>query len=54
MQLSALLLLAFYFLLMWPLARWHRSRHSLAPAVFAGLLLGVLFGGFMHLAEGWG
>ncbi|HEY8570037.1 L-cystine transporter [Microbulbifer sp.] len=54
MQLSALFLLAFYFFLMWPLARWHRSRNSLAPAVFAGLLLGVLFGGFMHLAEGWG
>ncbi|MCQ3829437.1 cation:dicarboxylase symporter family transporter [Microbulbifer elongatus] len=54
MQLSAFLLLAFYLLLLWPLARWHRSRHSLAPAVFAGLLLGVLLGGLMHLAEGWG
>lgn len=54
MQLSALLLLAFYFFLIWPLLRWHRSRNSLAPAVFAGLLLGLLFGGFMHLAEGWG
>ncbi|WP_078084596.1 L-cystine transporter [Microbulbifer mangrovi] len=54
MQLSAFLLLAFYLFLTWPLARWHRSRNSLAPAVFAGLLLGVLFGGFMHLLEGWG
>lgn len=54
MQLSALLLLAFYLFLLWPLMRWHRSRNSLAPAVFAGLLLGLLFGGFMHLAEGWG
>ncbi|MCK7595756.1 cation:dicarboxylase symporter family transporter [Microbulbifer sp. CAU 1566] len=54
MQLSAVILLAVYLLLIWPLARWHRSRNSLAPAVFAGLLLGVLLGGFMHLAEGWG
>ncbi|MFD1216132.1 MULTISPECIES: L-cystine transporter [Microbulbifer] len=54
MQLSAFLLFAFYLLLLWPLARWHRSRQSLAPAVFAGLLLGVLFGGLIHLAQGWG
>ncbi|WP_066965552.1 L-cystine transporter [Microbulbifer sp. Q7] len=54
MQLSALLLLAIYLLLIWPLARWHRSRNSLAPAVFAGLLLGLLLGGVMHIAEGWG
>ncbi|MCA0894889.1 L-cystine transporter [Microbulbifer agarilyticus] len=54
MQLSAFLLLAFYLFLLWPLARWHHSRNSLAPAVFAGLLLGVLLGGLMHLAEGWG
>lgn len=54
MQLSALFLLAIYLFLLWPLSRWHRSRNSLAPAVFAGLLLGILFGGFIHLAEGWG
>ncbi|MFV8781926.1 L-cystine transporter [Microbulbifer sp. SA54] len=54
MQLSALLLLAIYLFLLWPLARWHRSRQSLAPAVFAGLLLGLLFGGSIHLAKGWG
>ena len=54
MQIGALALLATYLFLVWPLFLWHRSRNSLAPAVFAGLMLGVLFGGFMQLAQGWG
>jgi len=54
MQFSGFVLLVAYLLILWPLFRFHRSRHSLAPAVFAGLLLGVVFGGVMHLAEGWG
>ena len=54
MQFGALLLLIAFLFLLWPLARWHRSRSSLAPAVFAGLLLGALFGGLLQLSRGWG
>ena len=54
MQLSSLVLLGLFLVLLWPLYRWHRSRASLAPAVFAGLLLGVLFGGLLQLSREWG
>lgn len=54
MQLSSLLLLALFAFLLWPLYRWHHSRESLAPAVFAGLLLGAVFGGLLQLAREWG
>ncbi|SHE88992.1 hypothetical protein SAMN04487965_0876 [Microbulbifer donghaiensis] len=54
MHFSSLFLLLLFAFLLWPLNRWHRSRDSLAPAVFAGLLLGVLFGGLLQLARSWG
>lgn len=54
MPLTSLTLLALFLLLLWPLFLWHRSRQTLAPAVFAGLVLGVAFGGFLHLAADWG
>ena len=54
MQLSSLVLLGLFLVLLWPLYRWHRSRTSLAPAVFAGLLLGALFGGLLQLSRDWG
>ncbi|WP_237065762.1 L-cystine transporter [Microbulbifer guangxiensis] len=54
MQLSSLLLLAAFFATFWPLFLWQRSRQSLAPAVFAGLLLGVLFGALVQFSREWG
>ena len=54
MQLSSVVLLGLFLFLFWPLYRWHRSRASLAPAVFAGLLVGALFGGVLQLARDWG
>lgn len=54
MQLTSLFLLLLFAFLLWPLYRWHRSRSSLAPAVFASLLLGLVYGGLLQLARGWG
>ncbi|SDJ59985.1 L-cystine transporter [Microbulbifer yueqingensis] len=54
MDLGSIFFLALFFGLMWPLGRWHRGRESLAPAVFAGLLLGLALGGLLQLARGWG
>ncbi|MGL6161939.1 L-cystine transporter [Microbulbifer sp.] len=54
MQLSSFSLLLFFAALLWPLFRWHRRHERLAPAVFAGLLLGVAFGGLLQLARRWG
>lgn len=54
MHIASLVLLTLFALLLWPLFRWHRRSQSLAPAVFAGLLLGVLFGSLIQLARGWG
>ncbi|WP_346836959.1 L-cystine transporter [Microbulbifer sp. SAOS-129_SWC] len=54
MSISSLLLLIFFAVLLWPLFRWQRSRESLSPAVFAGLLLGVAYGGLVQVARDWG
>ncbi|MEX2963253.1 L-cystine transporter [Microbulbifer sp. TYP-18] len=53
MQMSTLLLLGLFLVLLWSLNRWHRSRESLAPAVFAGLVLGAVYAGFLQLARQW-
>ncbi|WP_237063883.1 L-cystine transporter [Microbulbifer zhoushanensis] len=54
MHLTSFLFLALFFVLLWPLHLWHRRHDSLAPAVFAGLVLGLLFGGLLQLARDWG
>ncbi|GAA5523769.1 L-cystine uptake protein TcyP [Microbulbifer aestuariivivens] len=54
MQLLSLFLLAAFFVALWPLNIWHRSRASLAPAVFAGLLLGVVYGALLQVSREWG
>ncbi|WP_237058968.1 L-cystine transporter [Microbulbifer sediminum] len=54
MHLTSFLFLALFFVLLWPLNRWHRRHDSLAPAVFAGLVLGLLFGGLLQVARDWG
>ena len=54
MHVASLVLLTLFALMLWPLFCWHRRSQSLAPAVFAGLLLGVLFGSLLQLARGWG
>lgn len=54
MHISTLLLLAVFFGALWPLYLWHRSQKSLAPAVFGGLLLGVIFGALVQLSRDWG
>jgi L-cystine uptake protein TcyP (sodium:dicarboxylate symporter family) len=54
MHISSLLLLTVFFGALWPLYLWHRSRQSLAPAVFAGLSLGVVYGALVQFSRDWG
>ncbi|WP_226647924.1 L-cystine transporter [Microbulbifer variabilis] len=54
MHIGALVLLVGFVVLLLGLHRWQRGRDTLAPGVFVGLLLGVIFGALMQLARNWG
>ncbi|MDP5209953.1 L-cystine transporter [Microbulbifer sp. 2205BS26-8] len=54
MHISSFALLFFFAVLLYVLHRWHSGTDSLAPAVFAGLLLGSVFGATLQLSRGWG
>ncbi|WP_444930319.1 L-cystine transporter [Microbulbifer sp. SSSA002] len=54
MHISSLAFLLLFVVFLYGLFRWQKSRDTLAPAVLAGLLLGVIFGGTLQLSRGWG
>lgn len=53
MHYPALFFLLLFLALLWPLSLWHRRCTTLSPAVFAGLLLGVVYGALLQLTAGW-
>ncbi|WP_444905919.1 L-cystine transporter [Microbulbifer sp. SSSA008] len=54
MHISSFAFLLLFIVFIYGLFRWQRGRDSLAPAVLAGLILGVIFGGTLQLSRGWG
>ncbi|WHI46222.1 L-cystine transporter [Microbulbifer sp. JMSA004] len=54
MHISSFAFLLLFIVFLYGLFRWQRGRDSLAPAVLAGLILGVIFGGTLQLSRGWG
>lgn len=54
MHISSFAFLLLFVVFIYGLFRWQRGRDSLAPAVLAGLILGVIFGGTLQLSRGWG